>query len=84
MNDADSHQKFTEENKLNFPLLVDTNKNLAFLFGAAEKSKERLNRLTVIIDKAGKIVKIDKEVNPTTHGSDIVEFFKISDTPRIN
>ncbi len=62
---------------MNFPLLVDTQKNLALLFGAAKKpDDERFKRLTVVIDKAGNIVKIDKEVNPSTHGADLVEFFK--------
>ena len=54
---------------------MDINKNLAYLFGAAETSKERLKRLTVIIDKAGKIVKIDKKVEPATHGADLMDFF---------
>ena len=70
---------------MNFPLLVDTQKNLALLFGAAKKpDDERLKRLTVIIDKAGKIVKIDKEVNPSTHGTDLVAFFKNFETPKDN
>ncbi len=70
---------------MNFPLLVDTRKNLALLFGAAKKpDDERLKRLTVIIDKEGKIVKIDKEVNPSTHGADLVEFFKNPETPQKN
>ena len=47
-NDAESHQKFSEENNLNFPLLLDTNKNLALLFGAVQKPDEqRFKRLTV-------------------------------------
>ncbi len=62
---------------------MDTEKNLALLFGAAaEKSDKRFKRLTVIIDKAGKIVKIDKEVNPSTHGSDLVDFFKTVDASK--
>ncbi len=57
-------------------MLVDTNKNLAYLYGAAEEDKDRLNRMAVIIDKTGKIVKIDKDVKPATHGSDLVNYFK--------
>jgi len=64
---------------------VDTHKNLAFLFGAVtEKSDKRFKRLSVIIDKAGKIVKIDKKVNPSSHGADLVNFFKSLDTPKNN
>ncbi len=76
LNDAESHQKFSEENQLNFPLLLDTNRNLALLYGATDAPDGRVNRLTVIIDKTGKIVKIDTEVNPGTHGADLVDFFE--------
>ncbi len=62
---------------------MDTEKNLALLFGAAKKPEdERFKRLTIVIDKAGKIVKIDKEVNASTHGSDLVGFFKTPVTPK--
>ena len=84
-NDAESHQKFTEANKLNFPLLVDTNKNLALLFGAVEKPDDkRLKRMAVIINKEGKIVKIIKEINPSTHGTDLVEIFQNLEKPKSN
>ena len=64
---------------------MDTQKNLALLFGAAKKPDDkRLKRLTVIIDTAGKIVKIDKDINPSTHGADLVEFFKNANTPKTN
>ena len=62
---------------------MDIGKNLALLFGAVEKPDEkRLNRITIIIDKAGKILKIDKGVNPSTHGSDLVDFFKTVDASK--
>ncbi|RKU28532.1 hypothetical protein C6495_14870 [Candidatus Poribacteria bacterium] len=36
----------------------------------------------MIIDKTGKIVKIDTEVNAGTHGADLVDFFeKTLETP---
>ena len=64
---------------------MDTDKNLALLFGAAaEKSDKRFKRLTVIINKAGKIAKIDKEVEPSSHGADLVDFFKGLETPKNN
>ena len=37
--DAESHKKFVQEHSLNFPLLVDTGRNLSLLFGAADRSK---------------------------------------------
>jgi peroxiredoxin len=65
---------------LNFPLLVDTGRNLALLFGATNASDGKIQRLAVIIDKTGKILEIDKEVNASTHGADLVDFFKTLET----
>lgn len=81
-NDAESHQKFSAENRLNFPLLVDTGRNLALLFGATSAPDGAIKRLTVVIDKAGKILAIDKEVNAGTHGADLVNFFKTLETSK--
>jgi peroxiredoxin len=65
---------------LNFPLLVDTGRNLALLFGATNTPDGKIQRLAVIIDKTGKILEIDKEVNASTHGADLVDFFKTLET----
>jgi len=65
---------------LNFPLLVDTGRNLALLFGATNAPDGRIQRLAVIIDKTGKILEVDKEVNASTHGGDLVDFFKSLET----
>ncbi|MXV78446.1 hypothetical protein F4X73_01560 [Candidatus Poribacteria bacterium] len=43
-----------------------------------------MKRITIIIDKSGKIVKIDKEVNPSTHGADLIDFFKNTETAEEN
>jgi len=75
-NDADSRQKFSEENQLNFPLLVDTGRNLSLLYGATDAADGAIKRSAIIIDKSGKIVEINREVNASTHGPDLVNFFK--------
>ena len=79
-NDAESHQKFSAENQLNFPLLVDTGRNLALLYGATNAPDGKIQRLAVVIDKTGKILEIDKNVNASTHGTDLVNFFKTLET----
>ena len=79
-NDAASRQKFSEENQLNFPLLVDTGRNLALLYGATDASDGAIQRSAIIINKAGKIVEIDQKVNASTHGTDLVNFFKTLET----
>ena len=65
---------------MNFPLLVDTERNLALLYGATDAPDGNIQRLAIIIDKAGKIVEIDKAVNASTHGTDLANFFKTLET----
>ena len=74
--DAESHKRFVKEHDLNFPLLVDTGRNLSLLFGAADSPSDLSKRITIVVDKAGKISKIDNKVNARTHGKDLVDFFK--------
>lgn len=74
--DAASHKQFAEENNLNFPLLVDTGRHISLLFGATDQPDGLSSRITVVIDKDGQIIKLDKEVNARTHGKDLADFFQ--------
>jgi peroxiredoxin Q/BCP len=74
--DAESHKKFVEQHNLNFPLLVDTGRNISLLFGATDKPDGSSRRITVIIDKEGQILQIDKQVKAGSHGKDLIDFFK--------
>ena len=65
-----------QEYNLNFPLLVDTGRNLSLLLGATDDPNGTSKRITVVVDKEGKISKIDKDVSARTHGKDLVDFFK--------
>ena len=75
-----SHRKFIEKHKLPFPLIADTEKKLAELFGTwGEKSMYGrkymgMLRTTFIIDKEGKIERIfsPKEIKTKTHGEQIL------------
>ena len=55
---------------------MDTGRNLALLYGATDAPDGKIQRMAIIIDKAGKIAKIDKAVKASSHGSDLVNFFK--------
>ena len=76
MQDAESHKKFVAQHNLNFPLLVDTGRNISLLFGATDKPDGSSRRITVVIDKEGKIIQIEKQVKAGSHGKDLVDFFK--------
>ena len=49
---------------------------LSLLFGATDQPDGMSNRMTVVIDKAGKIIKLDKQVNAKSHGKDLIDFFE--------
>ena len=75
--DAKSHRKFIDRNNLNFPLLVDTGRNLSLLFGAADKKNSLTSsRMAIYIDKAGKIANIERKLNTKAHGAELVKFFE--------
>ena len=55
---------------------MDTGRNLSLLYGATDATDGAIMRSAIIIDKSGKIVEIDKKVNASTHGPDLVNFLK--------
>jgi peroxiredoxin Q/BCP len=71
----ESIKEFIKEQKLNFPLLSDENKEVA-------KNYDVLNnigiasRVTFIVDKNGKIINIMREVDVTTHANQVFELAK--------
>lgn len=62
-------QEFTEKEKLNFPLLADKDKKLMEALGITK-------RITFVIDKEGKIVKVFDKMDVNTHPAEVLEFVK--------
>ena len=77
-----SHASFTQKQNLNFPLLADTERELARAYGVWVEKKQYgrtfmgIERSTFLIDKDGKIKKIWRKVTPRTHVADVVEALK--------
>lgn len=77
-----SHKKFAEKHNLNFELWSDPEKKLLEAFGALGEKKMfgktflGIKRMTFLLDKKGKIVKVWKTVNTSTHAEDVLEFVK--------
>ena len=73
-----SHKSFVQKYDLPFTLLADTDKRLVEAYGAwGEKSmygKKYMgtNRVTYIIDEAGKIAAVFPKVKPDTHADEIL------------
>lgn len=76
-----SHQKFAAKFDLPFQLLVDTEHEIANLYGVyGEKSLYGrkymgITRTTFLIDEAGIISKIFKKINVATHADEVLEAF---------
>ena len=71
---VESHQKFAEEYKLNFPLLADIDKKIYSSYSVT-------GRTTYLIDPAGMIKKIYENVNPAIHTKQIIEDLRNLGTP---
>jgi len=80
--DIESHQKFAEKQKLNFPLLSDEDGNVTRKYGAWQEKKMYGKtfmgtvRSTFVIDRAGKIARIWPKVSPEGHAEEVLEFVK--------
>ena len=73
-----SHANFTQKQGLNFPLLADTERELAKAYDVWVEKKQYgrtymgIERSTFLIDKDGKIKKIWRKVTPKTHVADVI------------
>jgi peroxiredoxin Q/BCP len=74
--------KFRERDQLNFPLLSDSDHEVAAKYGAWGLKKlygreyMGILRMTFIIGKDGRLLKIIEKVNTKTHAEDVLEFIK--------
>ena len=75
---AQSHQKFIAKNKLPFPLLVDTDRQLAEAYGVWGEKKmygrtyQGIHRTTFVIDEKGKIERIIDKPKSSMHAEEIL------------
>lgn len=77
--DANSHEKFIANHKLNFTLLTDADGSVLEAYGAWGKKmfgKLGILRKTFIINPNGEIVKVFGRVTPLGHGAQVVETLK--------
>jgi peroxiredoxin Q/BCP len=66
---VETQQKFTDQEKLTYPLLADPEKKLMTALGVKGRS-------TWVISKDGKIAKIYAKVNVNDHPKEVLEFVK--------
>ena len=78
IDDEASHKKFQEEENFGFPLLADTKFEASKIYSGIMERFQASNRSTFVIDKAGYIRAIDRNVNTETHGKDLVKLINES------
>jgi peroxiredoxin Q/BCP len=61
-----------EKKEADFPLLSDSNKEVAAKYGVLMANGQVANRWTFYIDKSGKVVAIDTAVRPATSAEDMI------------
>ena len=72
VDDAETNRKFAESLEADFPLLSDPTKEVATAYGVVSAERQFAQRWTFYIDEDGTIAHIDKEVNASTAGADVV------------
>ena len=73
---VESHKQFRTEQKFGFSLLADTEFKVSTQYSGIIENFKASKRTTFIIDKAGYIRAIDREVSVKTHGEDVVARLK--------
>ena len=74
--DVASVKAFAAQLGLPFPVVSDTSRQIALLFGAVQDKSEAPSRLSILIDKAGIVRWIDTDVHVQTHGTDVLSAIK--------
>ena len=69
-------QKFTDKEKLNFPLFADTDKKVSKAYGVLNEKSGFAKRSTFVIDKKGVVRKIYAEVKPADHPKEVLKFIE--------
>lgn len=76
MDDPETNAKFAKSLDLDYPILSDPGKKVAEAFGVVGPTRPLPQRWTFYIGEDGKILHIDKGVNPGEHGADMAKQLK--------
>lgn len=70
---------FAKELKLPFPLLPDVERKISLSYGAAQSKEQMAARMSILVSKNGTIEWVDKQIDPHTHGADVLARIKAAD-----
>ncbi len=72
LDSPESHRRFREKHGLNFPLLTDEGGEAAKALGVLS-DRGVANRVTFLLDPAGRVARAYPDVSPETHADEILE-----------
>jgi len=82
VDDAETNRKFAESLEADFPLLSNPDGDVARAYGVVSPERQLPRRWTFYIGGDGRILYVDKEVNATTAGAQVVERLAALDVPK--
>ena len=72
----EDNKAFAEQEQADFPILSDPGKKIADLYGVIPAGRQFASRWSFYIGPAGKVAFVDKQVNPSTAGQNLVAKLK--------
>jgi peroxiredoxin Q/BCP len=72
----DAQEKFTDKEKLNFPLLADADKKVAQEYGVLNPANGFASRSTFVIDKKGIVRKIYPKADATKNPQEVLDYVR--------
>ncbi len=72
LDSPESHRRFREKYRLNFPLLTDEGGEAAKSLGVLS-DRGVANRVTFLLDPVGRVAKVYPDVSPESHADEILE-----------
>lgn len=82
IDDAETNRKFAESLELDYPVLSDPDKDVARSYGVLRGMGLYAARHTFYIGADGKILFVDRDVNPKTAGADVAAHLERLGVPR--
>jgi peroxiredoxin Q/BCP len=76
LDDVATQKRFHDKHELSFPLLSDTDASAATRYHALAGLGTYAKRVTFVIDPKGVIRHVDRSIDVSTHGSDLVKVVK--------
>lgn len=76
LDDVSSQKQFHTQQKLNFPLLSDPDGSVAKRYHTLVEGKGYTGRVTFVVDPAGAVKHVDRNVQVGSHGADLATVLK--------